>query len=304
MANEHYDALCRATIPDLTTLDHLVLGHYCTRFDKARGKAWPPMSELMNISGCARGSVERSKSRLVKRGLLRQITKGNKGTKRCEYAPVMSEINSYSVTGGLHNTPDKVTVETDNVTVETFKGNSPVSNGYPYGDTKPNKPNKPNKRTSSNYDELRFSLNVLSSLPERLSTFLSPSKNFETLLDECDELGITDDVRRVLASNNWDNVTGNPGGIVHKVIKDAIERKRSGQIVIAPIKPTYQPPQFVPENRVIEPMSDTTKLEINALKKKLALCRSNAGTIYLPPSNCEIQMQTFAGFAQSFKIPN
>jgi hypothetical protein len=128
--------------------------------------------------------------------------------------------------------------------------------GYP-------KPNEPIER--NNVD--RFNLIILNSLPERLRN-LSNGKNYDRLLNECDELGILDEVRRLLATNGWDNVQANAGGIVNKLIKESIERKRLGRAVIAPEQATYVPPRFEPENRVITPRSPETDKEISDLWKK------------------------------------
>ena len=117
------------------------------------------------------------------------------------------------------------------------------------------------------YDLIRFNLIVLSALPERLRT-LSPGVNYEKLLDECDELGIFNEVRRVIATNRWDNVQGSAGGIVNKLLKESIERKRSGQAVIAPEQVTNLPPQFEPETRVITPKSPETEQAISEVWRK------------------------------------
>jgi hypothetical protein len=92
--------------------------------------------------------------------------------------------------------------------------------------------------------------------------------NYEKLLDECDELGISDEVRRVIATNRWDNVQANAGGIVHKLIKESIERKRSGQAVIAPEQVTNLPPRFEPETRVITPKTPETEQVLSELRTK------------------------------------
>ena len=128
--------------------------------------------------------------------------------------------------------------------------------GYP----KPKEPIKPNNVN-------RFHLVILNSLPKRLRT-LSPGANYERLLDECDELGISGEVRRVLATNRWDNVQANAGGIVNKLIKEAIERKRFGQVVIAPEQATYVPPRFEPEKREITPRSPETERALSELWTK------------------------------------
>jgi hypothetical protein len=120
---------------------------------------------------------------------------------------------------------------------------------------------------TNKYDLFRFNLIVLSALPERLRT-LSPGVNYEKLLDECDELGISDEVRRVIATNRWDNVPANAGGIVHKLLKESIERKRSGQAVIAPEQVTNLPPRFEPETRVITPKTPETEQVLSELRMK------------------------------------
>jgi hypothetical protein len=113
----------------------------------------------------------------------------------------------------------------------------------------------------------RFNLIILNSLPERLRT-LTNGKNYDRLLNECDELGILDEVRRVLATNKWDNVQANAGGIVNNLIKDAIENKRLGRAVIAPEQVTHLPPRFEPENREIAPRSPETDKAISELWTK------------------------------------
>jgi hypothetical protein len=121
--------------------------------------------------------------------------------------------------------------------------------------------------SNNKYDLIRFNLVILSALPERLRN-LSAGVNYERLLDECDQLGISDEVRRVLATNRWDNVQGNAGGIVNKLIKDAIENKRLGRPVIAPEQVTYQPPRYEPEIREITPKSPETEQAISEVWRK------------------------------------
>jgi hypothetical protein len=121
--------------------------------------------------------------------------------------------------------------------------------------------------STSKFDLLRFNLVILNALPERLRT-LSPGANYEKLLDECDRLGISDEVRRVLTNNRWDNVQANAGGIVNKIIKDSIERKRLGQAVIAPEQVTQIPPRFEQETREITPKSPETIQALLELKNK------------------------------------
>jgi len=127
---------------------------------------------------------------------------------------------------------------------------------------------------NNKYDSLRFNYVILSALPERLRT-ISPGSNYEKLLNECDSVGITDDVRRLIVTNRWGNVEANAGGIVSKIIKDALERKRSGQLVASPIQATSHPERYVEESRELEPIKDSTRELIEETKRKI----SNFGTM-------------------------
>lgn len=114
MANEHYDALCRATITGLTGLDRQILAHYCTRFNEhvQPPRAWPGEAEIVRLTGVNPDSVRRAKRRLTKLTFLIHITKGKPGT-QSEYAPNMPLIESYiQVTDGSPIKKNKVTVET------------------------------------------------------------------------------------------------------------------------------------------------------------------------------------------------
>ncbi len=269
MSNEHYDEFCLGVYPDLTQLERQILGHYSTRFNESvsPARAWPSLSELLRITGVHPKSVSRAISKLVKLGYLYRVTHASKERGRKAELAVNRKLireRQVKVTGELPNIQDVTHLQvTDasglsNATVQL--GNSEVLDRSPVGYPKPNEPIKPN-----NVD--RFNLIILNSLPERLRT-LSNGKNYDRLLDECDELGISDEVRRVLATNRWDNVQTNAGGIVNKLIRESIERKRLGQVVIAPEQVTQVPPQYEPENREITPMSDETKQAFIELRKK------------------------------------
>jgi len=269
VSNEHYDEFCLGVYPDLTQLERQILGHYSTRFNESvsPARAWPSLSELLRITGVHPKSVSRAISKLVKLGYLYRVTHASKERGRKAELAVNRKLireRQVKVTGELPNIQDVTHLQvTDasglsNATVQL--GNSEVLDRSPVGYPKPNEPIKPN-----NVD--RFNLIILNSLPERLRT-LSNGKNYDRLLDECDELGISDEVRRVLATNRWDNVQTNAGGIVNKLIRESIERKRLGQVVIAPEQVTQVPPQYEPENREITPMSDETKQAFIELRKK------------------------------------
>jgi len=269
VSNEHYDEFCLGVYPDLTQLERQILGHYSTRFNESvsPARAWPSLSELLRITGVHPKSVSRAISKLVKLGYLYRVTHASKERGRKAELAVNRKLireRQVQVTGELPNIQDVTHLQvTDasglsNATVQL--GNSEVLDRSPVGYPKPNEPIKPN-----NVD--RFNSIILNSLPERLRT-LSNGKNYDRLLDECDELGISDEVRRVLATNRWDNVPANAGGIVNKLMKEAIERKRLGQVVIAPEQATNVPPRFEPENREITPRSPETEKALNELWTK------------------------------------
>jgi hypothetical protein len=267
MANEHYDEFCRATYPDLTWLERQLLGHYCARFNETvtPPRAWPGLLELMNITSAHPKSISRALGKLTRKDYLSRVTRASKERgMKAEYAPNMRRIRSQiKVTEELPNIQDvshlQVT-EGDLISNPASPlSNPPVAVVPPQGYPKPKEPIKPN-----NVD--RFTLTILNSLPERLRT-INPGLNFEILLDECDELGITDDVRLMLTANRWDNVTENPGGLVISLIKKAIERKRLNLPVVPQGAVTTLPPPFKAEERVITPRSADTEALIEALRK-------------------------------------
>lgn len=268
MSNEHYDEFCLSSFPDITPLERQLLGHYCTRFNESVSppRAWPGLQELINITNAHPKSISRALGHLVQKGYLRRVTRASRDRGlKAEYAPNRKLIRSrIKVTEELPNIQDgtelQVTGDDCISNPSAPIGNLKVVSRSPESYPKPNEPIKPN-----NVD--RFNLIILNSLPERLRT-LSNGKNYDRLLDECDELGISDEVRRVLATNRWDNVQTNAGGIVSKLIRESIERKRLGQVVIAPEQVTQVPPQYEPENREITPMSDETKQAFIELRKK------------------------------------
>lgn len=267
MANEHYDEFCRATYPDLTQLQRQLLGHYCARFNETviPPRAWPGLQELVNITGAHPKSISRALGVLTRIGYLFRVTLASRERgKKAEYAPNRELIRSrIKVTEELPNIPNvtHLQVTEDDVISNpaTPLSNPPVAVVPPQGYPKPKEPIKPNNAE-------RFTLTILNSLPERLRT-INPGLNFEILLDECDELGITDEVRLMLTANRWDNVSENPGGLVISLIKKSIERKRRGLPVIPQGAVTTLPPPFKPEERVITPRSAETEALIEALKK-------------------------------------
>lgn len=269
MANEHYDEFCLASYPDLTQLERQLLGHYCTRFNESvvPPRAWPPLRELVNITGAHPKSVSRALGNLTRKGYLRRVTLASmERGRKAEYAPNRELIRSrIKVTGELPNIPNvthlQVTREDISSNATTQLSNPPVAVSPPDSYPKPNQPNQPN-----NVDT--FNLIILNSLPERLRS-VSPNSYLSKLLDECDSIGILDDVRCMLTDNRWDNVKENPGGIVVSLIKKAIERKRQGLPVVTRKEVTPSPPPFVDEVRELTPMSQETKELWEETRRKL-----------------------------------
>ena len=243
---------------------YLIICHrYDTRADIM--SAYPGMDEFRRATTLSRSAIECALTRLKTKGLITQVQKGYIG-KRAEYVP------TYSISL-MHNSESVAYVNTLDSGVSSTRAES-VSNTGLESRVHEQKVSSPpvtistvSNVNTNKYDLFRFNLIVLSALPERLRT-LSPGVNFERLLDECDDLGISDEVRRVIATNRWDNVQANAGGIVHKLIKESIERKRLGQAVIAPEQVTNLPPRFQPETRVITPKTPETEQVLSELRTK------------------------------------
>ena len=243
---------------------YLIICHrYDTRADIM--SAYPGMDEFRRATTLSRSAIECALTRLKTKGLITQVQKGYIG-KRAEYVP------TYSISL-LHNSESVAYVNTLDNEVSRTRAESVSNTGLESRVHEQRVSSTPvtistvSNVNTNKYDLFRFNLIVLSALPERLRT-LSPGANYERLLDECDELGISEDVRRVIATNRWDNVQANAGGIVNKLIKESIERKRLGQAVIAPEQVTNLPPRFEPETRVITPKTPETEQVLSELRTK------------------------------------
>lgn len=269
MSNYEMNAFLSTGSPPGVKLSGLEYGlylHICHRYDTRTDirSAYPGMDEFRRASTMSRSAIESALSKLKDKGLITQVKKGYIGS-RAEYVPTYSIhllTNGESVAYG--NTLDN---EVSSTPAESVSNTGIESPAYAHRvSSTPVTISTVSTVNTNKYNLLRFNL-ILRSLPERLRT-ISPGSNFEKLLDECDELGISDEVRRVIASNRWDNVQANAGGIVNKLIKESIERKRSGQAVIAPEQATYVPPRFEPENREITPKTPETEQIISEFRRK------------------------------------
>ena len=267
MSNNEMNAFLSAGSPPGIKLSGLEYGlylHICHRYDTRADirSAYPGMDEFRRASTMSRSAIECALAKLKDKGLITQVKKGYIGS-RAEYVPSYSLhllTNRESV--AYSNTLDN---EVSSTPAESVSNTNIESPAYAHRvSSTPVAISTVSTVNTNKYNSLRFNL-ILRSLPERLRT-ISPGTNLEKLLDECDELGITDEIQRVLAGNKWDNITGNAGGIVCKLIKDAIERKRAGLPVVAPVQVTPTPPMYEPDNRVITPRSAETERLIEMTK--------------------------------------
>ena len=270
MSNYEMNAFLNAGPPPGVKLSGLEYGlylHICHRYDTRADirSAYPGMDEFRRASTMSRSAIECALAKLKDKGLITQVKKGYIGS-RAEYVPTLSlNIMSNGKSVAYSNTLDNEVSSTPAESVSNTNIESPVY-AHEVSST-PVTISTVNTVNTNKYNILRFNL-VLRALPERLRT-ISPGPNFEKLLDECDQLGITNEIQRVLAGNKWDNITGNAGGIVSKLIKDSIERMRAGLPVIAPVQVTPTPPKYEPDNREVSPPSAETEKLIEMTKALL-----------------------------------
>ncbi len=269
MSNYETNAYLEHGLPPgvkLSGLESALFLIICHRYDttKEQPSAYPGMELFLRVTTKSRSTIECALKGLKDKQLITQVKKGYIG-QRANYVPtyavaLVNGVESVryfnTLESGVLAIPSKSVSNTVKECPESAERVSSHSVAIS------------NKSIISNnkYDLLRFNLIILNSLPARLRT-INPGKNLEKLLDECDELEISEDVRQILATNRWDNVTSNPGGIVTKIIKDAIERKRSGQVVVTPTEVTRTPPPFEHEVREVTPRSASTDALIEALRK-------------------------------------
>jgi hypothetical protein len=267
MSNYEMNAFLSAGSPPGVKLSGLEYGlylHICHRYDTRADirSAYPGMDEFRRASTMSRSAIECALTKLKDKGLITQVKKGYIGS-RAEYVPTYSiRLLTHGESVAYINTLDN---EVSSTPAESVSDTDLESPAYAHRvSSTPVAISTVSNVNTNKYNLLRFNL-ILMALPERLRT-ISPGSNYEKLLDECDELGIINDIQRLLAGNKWDNVTGNAGGILNKIIKDAIERKRAGLPVVAPVQVTPTPPMYEPDNREITPRSAETDQLIEMTK--------------------------------------
>ena len=231
MSNEVYDEFCKASIPDLTTLDRQLLGHYCARYNEEVNppRAWPSRAELMRITGACDKSISRSLGRLSKRRLIFRVTLASKvrGLK-AEFAINRSLIRSHiQVTEELPNTPLQVTEQVLQGNSVELVSNSPVPLEVLSGYAKPIKPIKP-----KNVDTDRFNEVILKGVPSELRSTVNAGRNIEELLNVAESLGLTHNaIRDYLNGTHWQNV--NSAGAIVLIRLGELITDRKKQLALA-----------------------------------------------------------------------
>jgi hypothetical protein len=271
MSNYETNAFLEHGLPPgvkLSGLESALFLIICHRYDTTKDvpSAYPGMELFLRVTTKRRSTIECALKGLKDKKLITQVKKGYIG-QRANYVPTYA----VALVNGVESVRYINTLDSE---VLAIPARSVSNTGLecPVSEERVSSPpvaisNKSNINNNK-YDSLRFNSVVLSALPERLRT-ISPGANYEKLLDECDSLGITDEIRRLLTTNRWDNVQGNAGGLVATIIKDAIERKRSGQLVVALAQVSYVPPPYVEEIRELEPRSPETEAIVEETKRKL-----------------------------------
>jgi hypothetical protein len=271
MSNYETNAFLEHGLPPgvkLSGLESALFLIICHRYDTTKDvpSAYPGMELFLRVTTKSRSTIECALKSLKDKKLITQVKKGYIG-QRANYVPTyaVALVNGVESVRYINTLDSEVLAiparSVSNTDLECPVSEERVSSPPVAISTKSNINN-------NKYDSLRFNSVVLSALPERLRT-ISPGANYEKLLDECDSLGIIDEIRRLLTTNRWDNVQGNAGGLVAKIIKDALERKRSGQLVVAPEQVAHTSPPFVPEQFTPEPRSPETEAIVEETKRKL-----------------------------------
>ena len=271
MSNKETNAFLEHGVPPGMKISGLQSALYliiCHRYNTSleAPSAYPGMEEFQRATTKRRSTIECALKGLKEMGLITQVKKGFIG-QRANYVPTYAVALVNGVESVRYsNTLDNKVLALPALSVSNTDLESPACaervSCPPV--TISNRSNINNNK----YDALRFNLIILSALPERLRT-INPGSNFEALLDECDTRGISDDVRRMLTANRWDNVNTNPGGIVIKLIKDALERSEQGLPVVPLNAVTPTPAPYVEETRNLEPMKEETRALLEETRRKL-----------------------------------
>lgn len=195
--------------PEWKPSDRHLFTLYCNFHNDEKGKAFPPLTYLTNITGLADKSVSRSRKRLIASGALIPITRAYPG-RQAEHA--VSELwlrANQQVTNRLPIIENELPASAEQVTVEVITGNPQSLNEFPASYPKRiNALTETNEVSGSVWIE-RFENLIRSSLPKHLAERINPGAEIEHLLDELQAKGISDtQIKNALVVHNWGGITG------------------------------------------------------------------------------------------------
>ena len=224
MSYELFEKFCLATFPDdLTFLDLHLLEHYCLRFNTTvtPARAFPGMPELMRITNAQARSILRSRARLVAKGYLYKISRGNSGT-RSEFGVNEDLIRKLIEVTEESPNPELCPEGDESMTSEIETGDPEVSIGSPVGHPISKERNK--SEEIKIFDLGRFE-EIIEGLPGHLRAQVSPNNHCEELLDRLERAGNSHGaIRAQLSASNWKAVTG-PGGITMALLRQSLAAK-------------------------------------------------------------------------------
>lgn len=195
--------------PEWKPSDRHLFTLYCSYHNEQKGKAFPPLTYLTNITGLADKSVSRSRKRLIASGALIPITRAYPG-RQAEHAVSEVWLRAHQqVTHRLPIIENELPASAEQVTVEVITGNPQSLNGLlPSYPKRINGLNETNEVSGSVSIE-RFNNLIRSSLPKHLAERINPGAELNQLLYELQAKGITDtQIRNALAVHNWGGITG------------------------------------------------------------------------------------------------
>jgi DNA-binding MarR family transcriptional regulator len=185
------------------------------RYQSDQKPAYPGMEELMRVSKLKRSAVQKHLSVLKKEEWIIQIKRGQTGQRaeylvryleqdmhRCQCSTPCLKSVSFVMEQRVDEGPLKSAPQSD-------AGSIPIH---------PKRITKLTNKTKFRINENRFSF-VISRIPEEKRVQINGGSNFETLLDEFMNLGVSlEQICNFLGSQKWDNSTA-PGGLMETLLR-------------------------------------------------------------------------------------
>jgi len=215
MSNDIYNRLCETVLPNnLTPTERLLLFHLAHRHNEKKGYAYPPESELAHVLGVTVGCVRKCRSKLRKKGLIKQIKIGYRG-QQAEDAVTVDHLPRLkgTPTDTLSNNNGYVE-KLERVSNENVKGVGSALKGYVH-----EHPKQTTNTTNSNNEGEGFR-NLLTLLP--IEKRFSFDKNINERLQELERRGISFNVIKAnLGLVNWAEINA-PAGFLSKRLADLV----------------------------------------------------------------------------------